>query len=48
VSAFRLLKGEDHVQVHISIPHSQTHKEEADPQTAATHQSEKLLAQQEY
>jgi putative RecB family exonuclease len=42
------MKGEDHVQVHIAIPDTQTHKEEADPQTAATHQSEELLAQQEY
>jgi hypothetical protein len=42
------MRGEDHVQVHISIPNTQTHKEEADPQTAPTHQSEELLAQQEY
>jgi hypothetical protein len=42
------MKGEDHVQVHIFIPDAQTHKEEADPQTAPTHQSKELLAQQEY
>ena len=30
------------------FPSTQTHKEEADPQTAPTHQSEELLAQQEY
>jgi hypothetical protein len=42
------MKGEDHVQVCIFVPYTQTNKEEADPQAAPTHQSEELLAQQEY
>jgi hypothetical protein len=42
------MEGENHVPVHIFIPSTQTHKEEADPQTAPTHQSKELLAQQEY
>jgi hypothetical protein len=42
------MEGENHVQVRIFVPSTQTDKEEANPQTAPTHQSEELLAQQEH
>jgi hypothetical protein len=42
------MEGENHVQVHIFVPNTQTDKEEADPQTTTTSQSKELLAQQEH
>jgi hypothetical protein len=42
------MEGENHVQVRIFVPSTQTHEEKANPETAPTHQSKELLAQQEH